>query len=113
MANMKEANDELMDVIKQMSEEYKDEMGSFMHFLKVVEQDGALKVKQKELIALAVGLAKQCKWCIAFHTKGALDAGATRQEILETAWVTVLMGGGPTLAHMKYVLDALKDFNQQ
>lgn len=112
MGTMKEANDELRNLIGEESEEHKDQMGSFMRFMKVNEQDGALSVKYKELISLAIGIAKQCKWCIAFHTKGALDAGATKEEIMETAWTAVVMGGGPTLAHMVLVKKALKEFTE-
>ncbi|HBK57937.1 MAG TPA: carboxymuconolactone decarboxylase family protein, partial [Spirochaetaceae bacterium] len=39
----------------------------------------------------------------------ALEAGATEEEILEAAWVAVLMGGGPALMHAGLVLEALKD----
>jgi len=112
MGTIKEANDELINLIGQESEEHKDRMGSFMRFMKVNEQDGALSVKHKELISLAIGIAKQCKWCIAYHTKGSLDAGATKEEVMETAWTAVVMGGGPALAHMVLVKKALEEFTK-
>jgi AhpD family alkylhydroperoxidase len=57
--------------------------------------EGALSAKQKELIALAIGISKQCNDCIGFHVKAAIRAGATREEIAETVNVCVLMNGGP------------------
>ncbi|MDK3019294.1 carboxymuconolactone decarboxylase family protein [Pseudodonghicola flavimaris] len=70
---------------------------------------GSLGVKQKELMALAIGISKQCIDCIAFHVKAAVEAGATRQDIEETVGVCILMGGGP--AYM-YGVKALKAFDE-
>ncbi|KFE36327.1 carboxymuconolactone decarboxylase family protein [Thioclava atlantica] len=60
---------------------------------------GALDKKQKELIALAIGIAKQCSYCIGFHVEACIAAGASRQEIEETVNVSVLMGGGPAMMY--------------
>ena len=70
---------------------------------------GALSEHQKELIALAIGISKQCVDCIGFHVQAAAKAGATRSEIAETVGVAMLMGGGP--AYM-YGVKALEAFDQ-
>jgi len=57
--------------------------------------DGALGTKHKELMALAIGISKQCNDCIGFHVKAAIRAGATREEVAEVVNVCVLMNGGP------------------
>lgn len=57
--------------------------------------EGALGTKEKELIALAIAVSKQCNDCIGFHVKAAIRAGATRDEVAETINVCVLMNGGP------------------
>jgi AhpD family alkylhydroperoxidase len=56
---------------------------------------GALDVKTKELIALAIAVIERCDGCIASHAEGAARAGATRQEAAEAIGVTFLMNGGP------------------
>jgi AhpD family alkylhydroperoxidase len=56
---------------------------------------GELDVKTKELIALAIGVAKQCDGCIGSHARGAVRAGASRQEAAEALGVTIMMDGGP------------------
>ncbi len=89
-----------------------DEMKGFHGFMESVEKKGALDQKQKELIAIACAVTGHCEWCIAWHVKGALDAGATKQEILESTWVGVLMGGGPALMYAQGVLKALADFKK-
>lgn len=81
-------------------------MDAFGALNKAVAEPGALSVKQKELMALAIGIAKQCVDCIAFHTKAAIEAGATRDEIAETVSVSVLMGGGPALMYGTKALEA-------
>ncbi|MBM3956513.1 MAG: carboxymuconolactone decarboxylase family protein [Gemmatimonadetes bacterium] len=75
--------------------------------------DGALSTKHKELIALAIGLAVRCDGCIAFHVHDALKAGATREEILETLGVVILMGGGPSAVYAGEALEALDQFEAE
>lgn len=71
-------------------------------------KEGALSVREKELIALALGLAQGCNECVFLHTDGARKAGATREQVLEAAGVAVLMQGGPAFVHLPAVLAALE-----
>lgn len=48
--------------------------------------------------------------CIAYHTHGALKAGATRQEVHEAVGVAILMGGGPAMIYGCEALAALDQF---
>ncbi|CAN5471188.1 carboxymuconolactone decarboxylase family protein [soil metagenome] len=68
---------------------------------------GALDTREKELIALAIGLAVRCENCIYAHVHAAIKAGATREQILETAGVAVLMQGGPTYTYLPRVVEAI------
>jgi AhpD family alkylhydroperoxidase len=61
--------------------------------------EGALAVRTKELIALAIGVVEGCDGCIASHAQAAARAGATRQEAAEAIGVTFLMKGGPATIH--------------
>lgn len=70
---------------------------------------GLLDTKQKELIALAIGIAQQCIDCIGFHVKASVAAGASRDEIAETVSVCVMMGGGPSYM---YGVKALEAYDQ-
>ena len=58
-------------------------------------KEGALSVKIKELLAVALSIAVHCEPCIKIHLRRALEAGTTEEEIAETLGVTVLMCGGP------------------
>lgn len=77
----------------------KDTLSQFNTMAKTALADGALSTKTKELIALAIGVAKQCDGCIGFHTKALKRLGATDEEVAETLGMTVYMGGGPTLMY--------------
>ena len=73
-----------------------------------VMKDGALSLKTKELIAMGIGVAIRCEPCIFAHVKKCLEAGATREEILEAASVVVMMQGGPGFVHIPAVIEALE-----
>lgn len=72
----------------------------------------ALDVKTKELIALAIGIAVRCDDCVAFHVKAALQAGATRDEIMETLGMAIYMGAGPSAMYASHALDAYTQFTE-
>lgn len=75
-------------------------------FQKLMGQ-GALSVREKELIALAIGLALRCDECVYAHLEKALMAGATREQIIEMAGVVVVMQGGPGYVHVPMLLEAI------
>jgi AhpD family alkylhydroperoxidase len=74
---------------------------------------GALDEKQKELIALGIGIASRCDGCIAFHTHEALAHGATAEEVTETIGVAIAMGGGPALMYAAHAQQALEQFQAE
>jgi AhpD family alkylhydroperoxidase len=70
----------------------------------------ALDAKTKELIALAISVAVRCDDCIAFHTKAAVERGATRDEVLETLGMAIYMGAGPSAMYASHALGAFTQF---
>lgn len=95
-----------------MKELVPDMMRGFGGLFQAIMKDGALSVREKELIALAVGVAVPCIPCINLHVKKCLEAGASREQILEAASVTVMMRGGPSLTHIPEVIEALEHLEQ-
>jgi len=73
---------------------------------------GALDEKEKELIALGIGITSRCDGCITFHTHEALVHGATTEEINETIAVAISMGGGPALMYAAHAVEALEQFQE-
>lgn len=74
---------------------------------------GALSVREKELIALGIGLALRCESCIFSHLEKALDAGATREQIIEAVGVLVVMQGGPGYVYAPKVVEALAELERR
>ena len=57
---------------------------SFVEFEQKTFSDGELPKKYKELIALGIGIVKNCESCMEWHTNEALKSGASFEEIIET-----------------------------
>ena len=89
-----------------------DVMKGFAALHQATMKAGALTVVEKELIALSIGLATRCENCIYSHVRAALNAGATREQVLEAAGVAVLMQGGPTYTYLPRVTEALAALEQ-
>jgi AhpD family alkylhydroperoxidase len=70
----------------------------------------ALDMRTKELINVALAIVAQCQWCIALHVRHALDAGASRDEIMSAGFMAVLMHGGPALMYLTPLTQALDEF---
>ncbi|HXK75946.1 MAG TPA: carboxymuconolactone decarboxylase family protein [Bacteroidaceae bacterium] len=87
-------------------------MKAFMEMHHLGTQNGALSTKHKELVALGIGIHAQCEGCILAHIKGALDAGATHDEIVETIEVALYMGGGPCVIYGSLAYGALQELSK-
>ncbi|WP_298494070.1 carboxymuconolactone decarboxylase family protein [uncultured Maritimibacter sp.] len=74
--------------------------------------DGDVSKKHKELMALAIAVAKGCTDCIGFHVRAAIKAGVTRKEMTEMIAVAVLMGGGPAYMYGAHVIEAYDQMAQ-
>lgn len=74
-------------------------MKAFWEFDKQAFAAGALSVKIKELIAIAVATTTQCPYCISIHTKRARENGATDQEIAEAVLVSAAIRAGGAITH--------------
>lgn len=92
----------------QMKEQAPNITRSFSALFQALMSEGALSVREKELIALGIGIALRCGACINLHVDKCLKAGATREQIIEAAGVAVMMQGGPSYTYLPEVLHALE-----
>ncbi|SFJ64902.1 carboxymuconolactone decarboxylase family protein [Thermoflavimicrobium dichotomicum] len=109
-------------MIQQALQEYKKGIGQLAHqlpevissynqFTEACFSEGALNKKTKHLIGLALGVYTNDEYCIIYHTKGAVDQGATDQEVLEAAAVCGAFAGGLAMSQtVTLVQDALAEF---
>ncbi|HWB05214.1 MAG TPA: carboxymuconolactone decarboxylase family protein [Verrucomicrobiales bacterium] len=79
-------------------------MKAFWAFDKAAVADGAIPVKYKELIAVAVALTTQCPYCIDIHAGNARKAGATDAELTEAAMVAASLRAGAAVTHATHAL---------
>jgi AhpD family alkylhydroperoxidase len=100
----------------------------FVAFDEAAFQDGAIPLKYKELMAVAVTLTTQCPYCIDIHAKKARKAvavtlttqcpycidihakkarkaGATEQELAEMTLVAEALRAGGAVTHGTHTLD--------
>lgn len=87
---------------------------AFMGLLGAAYEPKAVDLKTKELISVAIGCYNRCEYCIVYHTYKAFEAGATKEEILEAAMVSVAFGGGPAMAYSATLLkECIEEFENE
>ncbi len=110
---IKEKVDEFFEYTAKFGQKHPEIAQSFMGLMGSTMQEGKVKTKEKELIALGIAVGLRCVPCIYAHTQAALHMGATAEEILEAASVAVLMSGGPGMAHLVEVMKALEALDEE
>lgn len=100
---------ELLDRLKRMSP---DVMDAEWRVLDITYQDGALSSRVKRLIALGIALRAGCPNCVLAQTRHALDAGASKEEILEVIAVEVAMSGATGVAESLRVIRLLDELGK-
>jgi AhpD family alkylhydroperoxidase len=81
-------------------------MKAFVAFDKAAMAAGAIPVKYKELMALAVAFTTQCPYCIEIHSNKARQAGVTDQEISEAVFVAAALRAGGAVTHGTHAIKA-------
>ncbi|MGD8811725.1 MAG: carboxymuconolactone decarboxylase family protein [Thioalkalispiraceae bacterium] len=74
-----------------------------------VYRDGAINLKTKRLMSLAIAIQAGCKDCMISQTAKALELGATTEEIFETCSVAISMGGTLAWSKALVVADYLRE----
>ncbi len=110
MDKMRRKLDDIRTLTEQLRKDYPMETDAFLGFLQKAESGKALGIKEKELINVALAVAAQCEWCIAFHVEQVVRAGASRDEIVEAGFMAVIMHGGPAYMYMTPLLEAIEEF---
>lgn len=98
--------------LAKMRKEMPEVMSGFSSLSQAAYKEGALDKKTKELIAMALAVAKQCQGCIGFHSQTLVKLQTTREEFLETLAMAIYMGGGPSLMYAAEALEAFEEFSK-
>lgn len=109
--NVREILNSFIGGLENLSTTNPKNVSAFMRLLGVSYEPKALDLKTKELMSVAIGCYNRCEYCIVYHCYKAFEAGATKEEILETAMVAVAFGGGPSMAYSVTLLqDCIEEF---
>jgi AhpD family alkylhydroperoxidase len=85
------------------------ELGGPLHeFYEACKNEGVLDKKTKELLMAALASVFRCPYCAEEHIRGALEAGATKEEVTEALLIAAVEAAGTQLAwdkktFMKYL----------
>ncbi len=86
--------------LKEMGKLAPTEFNAWLNLDKIVgREDGAIPRKYRELIALGVAFTTQCPYCIEVHVKNAKAAGASREEVTESAFIAAALRAGGAATH--------------
>jgi AhpD family alkylhydroperoxidase len=111
--NCPEFYTEILEQMSRLGHDIPQVLGAFSQLHRASTADGALSARDKELIALGIGIAVHCDGCIVAHVHDALEAGATHQEIAETIGVAIMMGGGPAVIYGCAAMNAMEQFEAE
>jgi AhpD family alkylhydroperoxidase len=112
LSSFPEYNEKLREALNELGREYPELMAGFGALNKAAFKTRVLDNKFKELMALGIAITVRCNGCIAYHVHDAIKAGASKDEILETIGVAVMMGGGPSMVYGTEAMVALKQYSE-
>ncbi|MBN1294779.1 MAG: carboxymuconolactone decarboxylase family protein [Candidatus Latescibacteria bacterium] len=102
--------------IQTLVDEFKNELPEAYaardRFNDLIYEDGALSTKVKRLMAMSMAIRIECTNCIIYQTKLAVEAGATKREIVEAASVASAMGGTSASSNFPIVVQTMKDLGK-
>jgi AhpD family alkylhydroperoxidase len=113
MRTTRDKLNEISSLIGKLQADYPSETDALLRFMNKAEGGKALTIREKELINVGLAVAAQCEWCIAIHVQHAIEAGASRDDVIEAGFMAVVMHGGPALMYMTPLLEAVDEFLPQ
>ena len=71
--------------------------------------DGALNAKTKELMGLVASMVLRCNDCIFYHIDRSIQEGASRQELMESFNIALIVGGSIEIPHLRYAFQMMEE----
>lgn len=91
-----------------LNEKDPDTLRALYAYRKEVFRKGALSIKEKELIAVAISAVIKCEKCLEYHAEAAKNAGATGDEILDALEVAMYLAGPSSMIWSDYIDKAVE-----
>ena len=74
---------------------------------------GALPAKVKELMGLVASMVLRCNDCIFYHIDRSIAEGATKEELMESFNIALIVGGSIVIPHLRYAFDVMDEIYQE
>jgi AhpD family alkylhydroperoxidase len=103
---------EVTETVAEFKQELPEAFAAQTAFNNAVYKDGALSTRIKRLMAMAIAVRAGCPGCITYQTNLAVEAGATKEEVVEAASVATSMGGTTANAWVWVVVQMLKELGK-
>ncbi len=101
------------DGIDDLAKDYNKETIGFVNMSEEMRKTKHLDIKTKELISIAISTYARCEYSVVYHTYKALEAGATKEEIMESGFIATACGGEFTMAYMITLLkEGVEEFEK-
>ena len=104
--------DEVTKFVNEFKQELPETFAAQSAFNDAAYKDGALSTRVKRLMALSIAVKAGCPGCITYQLKLAVEAGATRDEVIEATSVAMSMGGTTANAWVWIVVKMMRELGK-
>lgn len=103
-----EFNKLMVDIRKSIPAEYE----AFIANKAAMTKSGKIGEKTKWLLLLVASVSQKCPVCVPPAVKHCVEAGWTKEEILEACMVAVLVGGSSVMTYVTLVDKAIQEYQK-
>jgi len=75
--------------------------------------DGVLPARTKELMGLVASMVLRCNDCIFYHIDRSIAEGASREELMESFNIALIVGGSIVIPHLRYAFKAVDEIFEE
>lgn len=75
--------------------------------------DGVLPAKTKELMGLVASMVLRCNDCIFYHVDRSIEEGASREELMESFNIALIVGGSIVIPHLRYAFQVMDEIFEE
>ena len=76
----------------------------FLRLDSATYEDGALDARTKELLGLVASAVLRCNDCIDYHLEQCVQAGFTREQLVDAMNVALVVGGSIVIPHARHAM---------
>ena len=101
-------NEAMVDIRKTIPAQY----DAFIKEKETLTKSGKIPEKTKWLLLLVASVTQRCPVCIPRAVQHCLDAGWTKEEMLEACMVAVLVGGSSAMTYVTVAAKAIGELKK-